>query len=264
MVKKTTIDSDAIAKAVAKKVSSKKKAAKKKAVAKKKPTTKKKASKKVPGKTTPAQRRAFKKQRAKRKARMSKVTPQPQDEDPADKGEDKKRGRPTKYRKWYGHRVYEMKLLGATNAEICTLLEISEPTFHEWLGKESHFMKLYKEGGELSLAKVAARLHRTACGYKHKAVHFSAYQGAVTETEYVKHYPPDVTAAKMILYNRAPDKWKPVEAVAKAEAEAAKKANTGNAGPAPIMTMLLDDTDEATRIREAFAELAEKYKEDNE
>ena len=254
MAKKKTSPAEAML-AAAKKTSAKKKRSKKK-------TAKKKAVAKRRSGSTPAQKRALAKHRAAKKKALSKIEAQPQGPDPDDKGEDLKRGRPTKYRKWYGHRVYELRLLGATVNEICAILEISQSTFQEWRKKEEHFSAQYHKGSELAQAKIAAKLHHAACGYSHKAVHFTSFQGDVTETEYIKHYPPDVAAAKMILYNKHNDKWRPVEAQSRQAIidSQSEKAH----GPAPNFVALLEDQDAASAMRQAFKEIAEKYQAEQE
>lgn len=57
-------------------------------------------------------------------------------------------------------------------------------------------------------AAVAESLYKRALGYSHPDVHISNFQGMITVTDIVKHYPPDTGAAFIWLKNRQPHKWK--------------------------------------------------------
>jgi hypothetical protein len=74
--------------------------------------------------------------------------------------------------------------------------------------KHPKFSESIKAGKEYADANVASRLYERAMGYSHPEVHVSNYQGEITLTPLVKHYPPDTNAASLWLRNRQPQKWR--------------------------------------------------------
>ncbi|HUU17683.1 MAG TPA: hypothetical protein VMW72_11075 [Sedimentisphaerales bacterium] len=112
-------------------------------------------------------------------------------------------GRPTRYRKDLDELVYKLCLLNAIDSQIADILGISEVTLNAWMKKYPTFPKSIKKGKAQADAEVAKMLFHRACGYSHKDVHISNYQGKITVTEITKHYPPDTAAACFWLKNRA-------------------------------------------------------------
>ena len=118
------------------------------------------------------------------------------------------RGRPTAYRAEYAEQAGRLALLGQTDAEMAAFFEVSEATFHRWKHAHRDFCESIKRGKVGADVRVAESLYRRALGYSHPDVHVSNYQGEVTLTNIVKHYPPDTTAGIFWLKNRQPDKWR--------------------------------------------------------
>lgn len=112
-------------------------------------------------------------------------------------------GRPTRYKKELDETVYKLCLLNAIDTQIADVLGISEVTLNAWKKKHPTFLKSIKRGKEQADAEVAKMLFHRACGYSHKDVHISNYQGEITVTDITKHYPPDTAAACFWLKNRA-------------------------------------------------------------
>ena len=104
--------------------------------------------------------------------------------------------------------VIDYSLLGATLAEIATLLEISFPTLLSWRDKHPEFRAALLEGKEIADARVAKSLYRRAIGYNHPDTHVCVIDGQVIQTPIVKHYPPDTAAAFIWLQNRRRGDWK--------------------------------------------------------
>jgi hypothetical protein len=104
--------------------------------------------------------------------------------------------------------VLDYSLLGATLAEIATLLEISFPTLLSWRDKHPEFRAALLEGKEIADARVAKSLYRRAIGYSHPDMHICVIDGQVIQTPVVKHYPPDTAAAFIWLQNRRRGDWK--------------------------------------------------------
>jgi len=85
---------------------------------------------------------------------------------------------------------------------------VAESTFNLWKTVHPEFSESLKGGKDLVDAEVAAKLFHRAMGYEHEDVHVSNYQGVITVTPLVKHYPPDTTAAIFWLKNRQPQRWR--------------------------------------------------------
>jgi dGTP triphosphohydrolase len=110
--------------------------------------------------------------------------------------------RQTKYRKEYDEQVYKLCLLNATDAQIASYFNVVESTLNLWKLKHNSFSESIKDGKVRADAEVAKSLHARAVGYSHPDVHISNYQGDITITDIVKHYPPDTAAAFIWLKNR--------------------------------------------------------------
>ena len=121
---------------------------------------------------------------------------------------DKVNGRPTQYRLNYNNTVYKLCLLGATDKEIASILDISEATLYKWKLKHPKFVEAIKEGKEKADAEIANKLYHRAKGYSHPDVHISNYMGDITITPLTKHYPPDPTSMIFWLKNRQPRLWR--------------------------------------------------------
>lgn len=119
-----------------------------------------------------------------------------------------KRGRPSKYRPEHIEQARKLALLGMTNDQMAQFFEVGTTTFDRWLRDHADFRCAIKEGRDVADAEVAVSLYKRACGYSHPDVHVSNYQGEITVTPLVKHYPPDTAAAIIWLKNRQPEKWR--------------------------------------------------------
>lgn len=121
-------------------------------------------------------------------------------------------GRPSKFKPEFVEQARKLANLGATDREIADFFAIDERTLNRWKHDFPEFCQSLKVGKGDADARVVQSLYRRALGYSHDDVHFSAYEGVVTETACVKHYPPDTTAAIFWLKNRDPENWRDVKA----------------------------------------------------
>jgi hypothetical protein len=117
-------------------------------------------------------------------------------------------GRPTLYRKEYAEQAYKLCLLGMTDAEIAVFFEVSESTVNLRKIEYPEFSESVQNGKTIADANVSAILYKRAIGCSTPDVHVSNYQGEITVTELVKHYPPDVKAQSFWLKNRQPQQWR--------------------------------------------------------
>jgi hypothetical protein len=118
------------------------------------------------------------------------------------------RGRPSSYRPEYAEQARKLALLGQTDKQLAEFFGVNPDTIYEWDKKYPEFAEIRTRGKEIADGEVAASLWQRALGYSHDDVHVTAYEGDVTLTPIVKHYPPDFQSASLWLRNRQPDLWK--------------------------------------------------------
>ena len=111
-------------------------------------------------------------------------------------------GRPSKYSKIDLAQVEIFGELGLTDVETSKALNISKATLTKYKKQYPEFIASLKKGKDVSDQKVVRSLFRRACGYSHPEVHISNFQGKITKTEIIKHYPPEVAACIYWLNNR--------------------------------------------------------------
>lgn len=123
------------------------------------------------------------------------------------------KGRPSKYRSEFCEQAAKLCKLGATDREVADFFKVTERTLNTWKAEYPDFFQSLKQGKEEADKRVEQSLYRRALGYSHDSVHVSNYQGDVTLTPIVEHYPPDTTACIFWLKNRKPEEWRDVKAV---------------------------------------------------
>ena len=117
-------------------------------------------------------------------------------------------GRPSRYKPEYADQALKLCMLGLIDKEMAAFFGVSEQTLNTWKKRHPEFLESLKGGKTLADAGVAAKLFHRACGYEHPEVHISNYQGQITITDIIKHYPPDTTAAIFWLKNRQRGLWR--------------------------------------------------------
>jgi hypothetical protein len=103
-------------------------------------------------------------------------------------------GCPSAYRAAYAEQAYKLCLLGAIDADMADFFGIGEATLNRWELAHLEFRESIKRGKSDADSNVAESLYRRATGYSHPDTHISNYQGEITVTNIVKHYPPDTAA----------------------------------------------------------------------
>lgn len=111
-------------------------------------------------------------------------------------------GRPTLYKSEYVQQAAEMCVRGATIMELAEFFGVDRSTINEWRNVHPEFSTAVMVGKEHADHRVIGSLYERAVGYSHPDVHISAYEGEVTITPIVKHYPPDTGAAFIWAKNR--------------------------------------------------------------
>lgn len=122
-------------------------------------------------------------------------------------------GRPSKYKPEYAEQASKLCALGATYRDLAEFFEVAESTISLWKIEHREFSESLKLAKEAADARVEQSLYRRALGYSHDSVHVSNYQGAITMTPIVEHFPPDTTACIFWLKNRKPEEWRDIKAI---------------------------------------------------
>lgn len=118
------------------------------------------------------------------------------------------RGRPSKFKQDFVEQAQKLAALGATDRDAADFFKVSESTLRLWKHTHPDFSEALKVGKAAADNRVEQSLYRKAIGYTQDDTHFSAYEGVVTATPYVKHIPPDTTACIFWLKNRRPEEWR--------------------------------------------------------
>lgn len=117
-------------------------------------------------------------------------------------------GRPSKLDDIDYEQVEKLARLGATDKEIADFYGVTEQTVNNKKQSDKEFFESLKRGKMLADANVSDRLYNRALGYTHEAVKIFHVGKEVLEVPYMKHYPPDTTAAIYWLKNRRPKDWR--------------------------------------------------------
>lgn len=142
-----------------------------------------------------------------------------------------------------------MCLLGAKDAEIAKFLEVSVSTLIGWKTEHPEFGQAIVEGKILADANVADSMYKRATGYSHYDVDIRVCDGKIVKTDIVKHYPPDVSAARHWLTCRRRKDW-----------TAAQEIVGRGGGPIEITDpeRKVDDMEIARRLAFFLSQAAEK------
>ena len=112
--------------------------------------------------------------------------------------------------------VYQMALLGATNAQIAAALDVGIDRFRRMLGKQPALKELLKQGRLVADGRVARTLYRKATGYTYvedvavTSRNRQTGEATTTVTPVRKRALPDITAIIFWLCNRQSEKWRSV------------------------------------------------------
>jgi len=117
-------------------------------------------------------------------------------------------GRKTNYKQEYAEWALKLSRLGAIDNQLAEAFDVSVSSINKWKLEHVEFKEALKKGKMLADAEVADKLFNRATGYSHADVDIKVIGGEIVQTELIKHYPPDTTAAIFWLKNRQPDKWR--------------------------------------------------------
>jgi len=148
------------------------------------------------GKDTPMASGKSKKAKARGKAQVSEATPQ------------RGRGRPGEYRPEYAKVAGAMARLGGTDFDIAEELGVKTSTVWRWRSKHPEFCSAIEQGKDAWDDRVERSLAQRAAGYSYHSERVFQYEGQIVRAEIVEHVPPDVSAIRLWLMNRRPEKWR--------------------------------------------------------
>ena len=121
----------------------------------------------------------------------------------------RKGGRPAyKYNPQYAVIAAHALQRGATVSELAQMFGVQNATIWKWRQTHEEFDNAFPEFGSRYDERVERALAERAVGYSYNATKFFNYQGTIVSQEYIEHVPPDLTAIKMWLSARKPDKWR--------------------------------------------------------
>jgi len=107
----------------------------------------------------------------------------------------------------YYDMVYHLALLGATDGQIATALQVSPNHINAWKRTNPLFARRLSEGKLAADAAVANALFRSATGYDYEEDQVVSYKGQVTVTRVTRHRPANPWAAARWLGLRQRALW---------------------------------------------------------
>lgn len=117
-------------------------------------------------------------------------------------------GRPTKFSAEMQRQALVLAKVGFTDDQMSEVLGITKQTLNNWKKSHPAFFDLLKTQKKQADEIVVRSLYERACGYEHPDTHISNYQGKITITGIVKHYPPDPVSMIFWLKNRDRENWR--------------------------------------------------------
>lgn len=117
-------------------------------------------------------------------------------------------GRPSLYKPEYADQARKLALLGLTDKQVADFFGVNPDTIYEWDRKHPEFAEIRARGKVAADGEMVASLWKRGIGFSHEDVHVTSYEGEVTLTPVMKHYPPDFQSISLWLRNRQPDLWK--------------------------------------------------------
>lgn len=100
--------------------------------------------------------------------------------------------------------IFVLCLLGASQEEIAAALGIAVQTYYDWKVAIPEIYEAEKQGGIMAEARIAEGLYKRAIGFTHVTVERTKdpQTKKVSIRKRAQYYPPDVTAASLLLRNK--------------------------------------------------------------
>lgn len=125
---------------------------------------------------------------------------------------EKPKGRPSAYKTQYATIAGKMCEMGATDQDLAEAFSVTVTTISNWKLKHKAFFDALKTNKAGYDDQVERALALRAIGYSHPEtkLFYDPKTGEVVREEVIKHYPPDVKACSVWLFNRRADQWHPL------------------------------------------------------
>jgi hypothetical protein len=117
------------------------------------------------------------------------------------------RGRPSKYRAEFAEKAKRLCELGATDADLALIFDVTTVTIWRWQAEYEEFCNALKVGKAACDDRVERSLYQRAVGYSYNSQKIFQDKGSPVIVPYVEHVPPDPGAAKLWLTNRRRGTW---------------------------------------------------------
>lgn len=121
-----------------------------------------------------------------------------------------KGGRPSAFKPEFIERAAKLYRDGAIDEEVARSFGVALSTLYKWKAEIPEFSEAVKAAREVVTDKVEAALFKRATGCTVPAIHFTSFEGNVTQTPYLEFYPPDTGAALGWLKANRPEKYREV------------------------------------------------------
>ncbi|MDP2432588.1 MAG: hypothetical protein Q8O33_11205 [Pseudomonadota bacterium] len=153
-----------------------------------------------------------------------------------------KRGRPTQYRAIFAAQAEAFCLLGADDAKLAEMFEVTAKTINTWKQRHPDFLQSLKNGKDIADAKVAAALYKSAIG-----AHFTEEDRVVGDQVVTlkKQLAPEVLAQIFWLKNRQPKHWRD-------RVEVKEEVNLNVFPPKEVLDAMYARAMERAKERDAF------------
>lgn len=104
--------------------------------------------------------------------------------------------------------VRAIAMRGITEKQMAEVFDIHPRQIGLWKRQYPTFKDALEEGYTDADAAVLSAVYQSAVGYTHDEEKVFQWDGDIIRADTVKHYKPDMTAAKLWLTNRQPQQWK--------------------------------------------------------
>ena len=106
------------------------------------------------------------------------------------------------------NQVRAIAMRGIGEEQMSELFDIKRSQINKWKKQYPLFKEALENGYTDADAAVLSAVYQSAIGYTHDEERLFFWDGDVTRADTVKHYKPDMVAAKLWLTNRQREHWK--------------------------------------------------------
>ena len=104
--------------------------------------------------------------------------------------------------------VRAIAMRGVTEEQMSEIFDISQGQIKQWKKQFPLFKDALEQGYTDADAAVLSAVYQSAVGYTHDEEKIFQWDGAIIRAQTIKHYKPDMAAAKLWLTNRQREHWK--------------------------------------------------------